>query len=433
MNDTASSLLASRVIEHQAGACRLLVLPTPADSVVSWRGSFRANPDFAAGDEIRQGVAVALLDKGTRRRDRFALARVFEERGIEMRLSSDGLHIDVSGRALPEHLPVALEMLAEMLAEPLFDEEEFEKTRVQIAAMLQRQMEDTGAQASDALARRLYAPGHPNYAPTPEVLTQQLQALALDDVRRYHVRHVGATHLLLAVAGDVDPDAVAGAVEEHLGAWTPHEAAPAHRTDAGDTEAGQTAVPMPDRDNVDVQMGHALSVRRDDDDYLPLYIGNYVLGGNFSARLMAVIRDEKGLTYGIGSGLRGITTEYDGHWEVDVTLSRDRLDEGLEATREEVRRFVEDGITEDELAEKKTTITGSYKVGLATTGRLARTLLSNAERGFPVDCLDRFPSLIEALTLEEVNAAIRTHLHPDRLHLALAGDVARGLGDGVTE
>jgi predicted Zn-dependent peptidase len=188
---------------------------------------------------------------------------------------------------------------------------------------------------------------------------------------------------------------------------------------------------MPDKGNIDVRMGHPLPVRRNDDDYLPLYIANYILGGNFSARLMATIRDEMGLTYGINSSLSGISTRYNGHWQVGITLSQENLARGLDATRAEVQRFVDKGATEDELAAKKTTVTGSYTVGLATTKRLAQSILTNAERGFDVDYLDRFPSLIESLTLDEVNSAVQRHVDPARFHTAMAGTVPQEAPQGA--
>ena len=86
-----------------------------------------------------------------------------------------------------------------------------------------------------------------------------------------------------------------------------------------------------------------------------------------------------------------------------------------------IREFVETGVTADELDAKKTTITGSYTVGLATTERLAQSILTNAERGFDVSYLDTFPKEIRALTLEEVNAAVRRYFEPDAIQEALAG------------
>ena len=415
---------AERVHESETGPGRLFLLPTPVRQVVSFRGSFYAYPDFAAGEELLQWLTVRLLDKGTRRRDRFAIAEVLEDRGAKLRFENNGPRVGFSGRALREDVGDVLEAVAEQLQEPLFDPAEFEKARQQVAASLHRAMESTGEQAAGALSRRLYRPAHPNYTPLPEESLERLQAFTVDDVRAYHERHFGSTGLLLALVGDLDPAAVERTVERHFSSWKPHEAPPRFDEAASPEPPGRTDVPMPDKSNADVRMGHALDVRRHDDDYLPLYVANFVLGGNFSARLMTVIRDEMGLTYGISSRLSGITREHGGHWQVGVTLSQENVERGTEATLEEVRRFAEGGIREDELQDKQTTITGSFKVGLATTGGLAATLLANAERGFDVGHLDRFPGEVEALTLSDVNAALARHLHPDRFQLALAGTTA---------
>lgn len=414
--------LADRVRDRRAGPGRLLTLATSVEDIVSWRASFLAYPDLGAGEDLRQELAVSLLDKGTKRRDRFALARVFEGKGAKLNLSSDGLFVDVSGRALVQDLPEIMEVIAEMLQVPSFEAAEFEKARAQAAADVQRRMEKTGAQASAALTRRIFAPGHPNYSEEPGVVLERLQALSVDDVREYHAEHFGATEWTLAVVGDLKHDEVETVVADAFGGWDAGEAGPVHETEPKeDQEGGRSVIPMPGKSNVDVRMGHSIPIRRDHPEYPALYVGNYILGGNFSARLMDTVRDEKGLTYHIGSSLSGITTRYAGYWHTRITLSQDRLDEGIDATLDVIRRFVEEGATEDELADKKTTITGSYKVGLATTQRLAQSILTNAERGFEVDYLDTFPREIEALSLADVNQAVRDYLRPDAMHQALAG------------
>lgn len=414
--------LASRIRDRTAGPCRLLTLKTSVDGIVSWRGSFLTNPDLAAGDNLRQELAVSLLDKGTEHRDRFELAQVLEECGAKLNLSSDGLYVDVSGRALVEDFPRVMDVLAEMLRAPAFDPDEFEKARAQALAEVQRRMEKTNAQASGALTRRLFSTDHPNYNAPPSRTLERLQTLTVEDVRAYHDTHFGAQEWTLAVVGDLDHDSIASVVTDTFDGWTPHDTPPTHETEAtANEEVGRSVVPMPDKSNVDVRMGHALPIRRDHEDYPALYVGNYILGGDFAARLMATIRDEKGLTYHIGSGLSGITTHYAGYWQVSITLSHERLEEGISATKELIRRFIEEGATEDELDTKKTTITGSYTVGLATTRRLAQSILTNAERGFDVSYLDRFPEEIRALTLEDVNTTVQRYLDPDALHEALAG------------
>jgi zinc protease len=419
--------LANRVRESQAGPVRLLVLPTPVANVVSLRGIFLTEPDFAAGEELLQDLTVNLLDRGTRRRDRFEIATMLDDRGAQLGFDSEGRYASFAGRCLVEHMPEVVEALAEQLREPLLDEGEFEKTRSRIAASVQREMENTASQASDALCRMLYERAHPNFASEPAEDLARLAALRVDDVHRYHREHFGARGMLIVAAGDVDEGKVAAALEKAFGNWEDHGAEAAFAAEARRAAPGRSTVPIPDKQNIDVRLGHGVAVTRQSDDYLPLYVGLYILGGNFAARLMQRIRDEQGLTYGIGAGLAGITTYNEGHWFVGVTLSTENLDRGIEAVQHEIELFVREGVTQEELDEKKTTITGSYKVGLASTAGLARTVLNNARRGFEVGYLDRFPSLVEALTVDEVNAAIRTHLHPENLHLVAAGTVDNSL------
>lgn len=95
----------------------------------------------------------------------------------------------------------------------------------------------------------------------------------------------------------------------------------------------------------------------------------------------------------------------------------------MAATMDEVRRFLDTGVTAEELDAKKTTICGSYEVGLSTTRGLAQTLHANLRIGFPADYLVEFPEAIRGLTLSQVNEAIRKYLDFDRLRVVLAGSI----------
>lgn len=415
---------ADRVSERRVGPCRLLTLRTPVESVVTWRGSFKSYPGFENDEDLLQNVVVSLLDKGTERRDRFAVAERLENRGAQVEFSSDGLYVDLSGRALAEDVPDVLGLVAEQLREPLFDEVEFEKARARTAASIRRSMENTGSQASGSLTRHLYPRTHPNYTPEPLERLKRLASIEPADVRAFHARHFGSNAFTLVVVGDIDEDEIAAAVASHFDGWSEHDAPADYAASAGGFEAGRSVVAIPEKQNVDVRLGHPVPFRRDDPDYIPAYLSNYVLGGNFSARLMQTIRDEMGLTYGIRSGLYGISTEYSGHWQVAVTLSLENVERGIEETIRQVRHFVEGGVTNDELSDNKTTVIGSFKVGLATTSGLASSLLKNAERGFDVAYMDRFPNEMDGVTLKEANAVIAKYIRPDDLHIAVAGSVS---------
>ena len=423
-----TTALADRVVEGRAGAAQLLMLPTAVQDVVSFRGSFETAPDLTAAtevggraDDLVQHVLTDLLDKGTRERDRFAIAEALEGRGAQLSFYADGLRIGFAGRALREDLDTVLGILAEQLRTPLLDPDEFAKEQARAIAGVQRAMDSTGAQSAGALRRHLYPSAHPGFSRSPEDELEALEAMTVESVHAYHAQHVGSDQLKMAVVGDLDPSAVTGAVEATLGDWSPHGQTAQFAAEAEEAGPQRLELPMPDKQNLDVRLGHALSLRRDSDDFLALYVGVFALGGNFSARLMQTVRDEMGLTYGIGAHVRDVAVEHDGHVRLDVSLSGQNVEPGIEATKSVLCKLLDEGIRLDELDEKQTTIMGTHLVGLATTRGLAARLLVNAERGFPVSYLDDYPDLIHSLTTEDVDAALRRHIDPDRLSVAIAG------------
>ncbi|MFN3596544.1 MAG: M16 family metallopeptidase [Rubricoccaceae bacterium] len=413
--------LAARVTEVQAGPARLLLLPTPVRDAVSFRGSVVTAPDFAAGDDLAQGLVADLLDKGSRRRDRFAIAEALDDRGARLSFYSDGLRLGFSGRALRDDLPDVLALLAEQLREPALEADECEKARVQAIAGVRRARESTGALASGALTRRLYPPDHPNYILDPADEEARLAALSPEAVRAYHAEHIGSDRLTIAFAGDLEPSLVAEHVERHFSDWRAHARAGAFATEAAPLPPGREDIALPDRFNLDVRLGHALVLRRSDPDFLPVMAAVFALGGNFSGRLMQTIRDQMGLTYGIGASLRGVAAEHDMHLAVSVTLSQENLVRGLEATQAEVARFVAEGLSESVLARTRTTLVGQHVVGLATTGALAARLLVNAERGLPTAYIDTYVDEVRALSAEGVTEALRRFVRPDAMHVVVAG------------
>lgn len=410
-----------RVHQYEVGSGGVYVLNTAVQDVITLKGAFETQPQFAEGEELVQEVVISLLDKGTRHNDRFAIAEMLENCGAQIQFFSDGHRCGFNVRVLRKDAAKVIGILFDQLRHPLFDPSEFEKARRRIQASLQRSLESTGSQANAALSRLLFGPNHPNHTPDVREQLAQLEQLTLDEVEAYYASHIGPNNLNLVLVGDVDEDMLVPLLEEHIKGWQGGQAVASYDAHALNGIATRVEVAIPEKSNLDVRIAHALSVRRDHPDFVPLYISNYILGGNFSARLMASVRDEQGLTYGIGSTLAGITNEFDGQWRTRVTLSPENLTRGIDATLSEIERYVLEGATQAELEEKKMTIQGAFKVGLATTGGLASSLLVNIERGFGVGYLDRFPSLIQDATLEDVHRATAEHFRPQDLHVAVAG------------
>jgi len=391
-------------------------------NVVSWYGSIETCPKLGDGQHLVQDIVVALLDKGTRQKDRFEIAKDLEDRGAEIGFGSSGTCVQFAGKALSRDVAHVLRLTAEQLSQPLLDPLEFDKTVERVRASVRRSASNTSYRSSVALRQRLFGSSHPNYSSDPDSDLEELSNVTVDACEQFHVAKFGRSNLVVCAAGDFDSKEFEAMALDAFGEWAPALEPPAlGDADVLDGEGERVEVNIPDRDNLDVKIGHVVPLRRDHDDFLPLYVANYILGGNFSARLMAKVRNEMGLTYGIGSSLTGFDPAYDGLWQISVTLSKDRLEEGILATQDVVRQFVTSGITQSELQAKQTTICGSYEVGLATTAGLAQTMHSNWRNGFKVDYLRTFPDAIRSLTVDQVNDAIRKYFRYESLQLVVAG------------
>ncbi|MDA0683892.1 MAG: pitrilysin family protein [Bacteroidetes bacterium] len=402
------------------------VLPWQVEQVVSITGSFRFKPNHEAGEGLIADAACALLDKGTTDQSKTDISDALERVGASMSFSMGGNRLRFGARCLARDLEFVLSMLSEQLVAPAMPEAELDLLQRRFQAGLERQRTDTGAAVRNELSRHLYGSSHPERELSFDDLGAKLASMEIDRIRAFHSSRVIFDDLKIAVVGDV-------------GHWTPEEIRSfliptsipgAARVGSFGAETppnllmpspSMTHLEIADRLNLNAVFGYPVDVKTNDSDYLALWTAVFVLGGNFSSRLMSKIRDIKGLTYGINSSLSDMSAEYGGAWKTAVTLSQERLDEGVASIAEMLQQFAEGGITSAELEERKMTMIGSYEVQLATTVGLASRMHLNMLRGRSPENLDTHPKDVANLSLEDVNAAIATHLHPSDHVLVTAG------------
>jgi zinc protease len=141
---------------------------------------------------------------------------------------------------------------------------------------------------------------------------------------------------------------------------------------------------------------------------------------------MSTVRDREGLTYGINANTDDDTFA-DGDFYVQATFAPALLEKGIASAKREVGKWYKDGVTGQELADRKINLVGSFQVSLATTDGLATNLLAALERGVGPRWLDEYPAKVNALTPEQVNGAIRKYLDPEKMTLIKAGTVPGAL------
>ncbi len=416
------ALIAPRVQRKSIAGIDVVALPTSIKDVVTLRGSLSGGAAFNPRDNSAiADLTAGMLDKGTVKHDKFALAALLEQTGATLSFGSGTHTVGFAGKFLRRDLPVVIELLAEQLRTPRFDAQEFAKLKKQLAGRHKRALEDTDYRAESAFERAIFPEGHPNRPPSDEKYLADIESATLEQVKAYHAANYGPKSCRMVLVGDVDVAEAETAVAAAFGGWTGGQVMPQVEK-APVLEAGAIRrVNMPGKTSVTFLIGQPSRLRYADPEYQPLNFATSVLGsGFFSARLLDVIRNQEGLTYGIGASLASDTFT-DGAWYIQATFAPELLTKGTESTLRELRRFHAEGVTAEELKNFKVTLTGTYKVALSTTGGLASVLLNALQRGFGPEWVDEYPRRLEALTLEQVNRAIKQHLHPDKMVTVVAG------------
>ncbi len=414
----APTNLAAQVVRENIAGADVLVCRTGVKDIITLSGSLPAG-ESAAKNRAIAVLAAGMLERGTTKHGEFDIAELLEKAGAETDFRATNDTLEFSAKCLAADLPLVLELLAEQLRLPAFKAADFAKLKKQLASELQMSLDDTSTQASVAFSQAAFPVGHPNRKDSVADLIASIESAKLADVKAFHAQQYSTNGMHIVVVGDADPALVKQHIEKHFSGWTNQQP---KRPDIAKAvaNAAEKTVNMPDKTSVSVLIGQPSGLRVTDPDWLPLKLATDVLGKGFTSRLVGTVRDREGLTYGIGASTSGDTFN-DGAWLVKATFSPALLATGIASTKREISAWVKTGLSADELAYRKSAAAGQFAVEMETTEGLAEQLLRCVERGFPIGWLDEFPGKIRALTLEQVNGAIKSHLDPEKMITVKAG------------
>ncbi|HEX4510691.1 MAG TPA: pitrilysin family protein, partial [Burkholderiaceae bacterium] len=366
---------------------------------------------------------------GTLSKTRAQLGDAFDALQTDWDVQGSATGASASLTTKRQQLVPALQLLAEVLRQPRWDAQEFEQMQRQAVQGLQKASQEPDANAGLALARKLhpYASDDVRYSATFQEDIAAAQALKLDAVQAFYARFWGADHADLGIVGDFDPKEVQAEVTRAFGDWK--SAAPYARVPQPASEVfGQHLVTdLPEKANA-IAIGELpLKLSDNDPDYPALVAASHVLGGGgFDSRLLVRLRQKEGVSYSVGSGLQASAFEPAGDLELYAIYAPQNRAKVVAGFDEEFARFVKDGITAAELADAKkailagraTTRTSDAAVagGWAVKLRQGRTFAWSADQD----------AKLAALTVDDVNAAIRKWFAPAQVDWSLAGTFAAG-------
>jgi len=181
-------------------------------------------------------------------------------------------------------------------------------------------------------------------------------------------------------------------------------------------------ISTPDKQNATMLVRQSVPLSDSDGDYPALSMANYLLGSGGQSRLWRRIRESEGLSYDVRSGVSWNSHEPNSVWQASAIFAPQNLAKVESAFKEELARALKDGFTAQELAEGKRGLLAFRRLSRAQDRNLAGGLAGNLDLGRTFAISARVDDALGKLTLEQVNAALRTYLKPESFVSAVAGD-----------
>ena len=265
----------------------------------------------------------------------------------------------------------------------------------------------------------LYPDGHP-YGRRTKGTIDVVESLTRDDLLRLHAGRFAPSAVTTVIVGDVDPSRAVAKAEEVLASWK-RPAPPPLVVPAPPPAPGRRrqVIPMMNKAQADIAYGF-VAVTRQDPDYYAFWLmnnifGQYAMGG----RLGTSIRERQGMAYYASSALEANVAP--GPLVVRAGVGPADVDRAVASIDEEVALLVRAGVTAKELDESRTFLVGSIPRALETNAAIASFLQSEEFFGLGLDYDARLPELLSTVTVDEVNAAARHAMDPDRASVVVAG------------
>ena len=363
-------------------------------------------------------LMMALLEEGAADLDAqdFAAARERLAASYDFETYDDS--VSVSARFLTENRAEAVELLRKALVEPRFDEDAVERVRAQVLSGLRSDATDPNTIASRTFDAMAFG-DHP-YGSSRDGTIETVTALTRDDIVEAHGRVIARDRIYVGAVGDITPEDLGTLLDDLLGGL-PAEGAPLPPEADYQLEGGVTVVPFDTPQSVAL-FGHE-GIPRDDPDFFAAYIANEIFGGSgLQSRLMEEVREKRGLTYGIGTYL--VPMDLAELVMGQVASANDRMSATIDVVTAEWRRIAEEGVTQEELDEAKTYLTGAYPLRFDGNGPIARILVGMQMDGLPIDYIATRNDKVMAVTLGDIARVTERIYRPEDLHFVVVGQPA---------
>jgi zinc protease len=368
-----------------------------------------------AGKAGLASFAASMMDEGAGGLDSKAFHEALANRAISFSARAERDYVVISISTLKENAPEAMHLLQLALTRPRFEAEALTRVRAQIIQSLEQDEAEPPRVASRAFMRAFFGDHAYAHPVTGEI--GSVSSVTAADLRNFARSHWTKYGLKVAVAGDISAPVLAKLLGDTflpVSGAMPAALPNVGRLGAPGVHIVPLAVPQPS-----VYFGLP-GIMRQDPDFIPGYVANYVLGGGgFSSRLMDEVRVKRGLTYGISTSLSSYNKA--SVMVGSVATRADAVRQTVQVVRDTLAEFSANGPTQQELDDAKTFLTGSFPLAFASNSGTASQLGTFQRQNLDIGYVGRRNSLIQAVTLADVKRVAKHVFDPARLTVVIGG------------
>jgi zinc protease len=381
---------------------------------------------FATGSLLETDDKLGLADfvcsalmRGTAKRDMQQIYNALESVGAGFGYDSGTYTSSFSGRSLTEDLPLLLSILSETIQFPAFPADQIERLRAQLLTGLGIRAQDT-ADMADLIFDEILFAGHPFSRPD-DGWPETIQAITRKDLQNFHRRTFGPRGMVIAVVGAMEPKKVVEFVQRALGGWKNpvQEERPEIPNQSPLKKTKRRIHKIAGKSQSDLVIG-TIGPRRKDPEYLAASLGNSILGQfGMMGRIGDVVREKAGLAYYASSSVSAGSGP--GVWDVSAGVNPANVQKAADLIVSELKRFVKDGVTKQELSDSQDNYVGRLPLSLESNGGVAGALLNIERYELGLDYYREYAGKIRAVKRQAVQAVAAKFSDPERLAIAIAG------------
>jgi zinc protease len=398
----------------------VVVQETTTTPAVTIDAMFRAGSVYEPSELLGLAfLAGRVLDRGTETRAAAVLAEELDDRGVSLRIAATRHTLGISCTCLADDFDHMLSLVVDVARRPTFPDDEIGKRRAEAITAIRQDEDNPAVRAVESAFELMYGAGHP-YARKAKGTPASLERVDRAALAAFHLRHVVPAALSLVVVGDVRAPRVIERAADELAGWTGARPQPAVvPSPAPATERRRRIITMPGKSQADIAYGFT-TIRRLDPRYYAYWMMNNILGQfGLGGRLAENIRERQGMAYYAFSSCEPNVAE--GPLLVRAGVDPANVERAVAAIDKEVLELGTDGPTALEVAETRAYLIGSIPRMFETNQSIAAFLQNTEMYGLGLDYDQRLPSLLEAVSRDEIAAAASEVLRPDHASVAIAG------------